>query len=81
MALQCPLCQERLNIKRTYSAGGAGQSQETECPKCGKRFAAVTLVFREIGQWGLGAFAAVNLLRRGALSLKLHKIKLTPKRK
>jgi hypothetical protein len=81
MALQCPSCDERLNVNRTYSAGSAGQAQETECPKCGKRFAAVTLVLREVDQWGLGAFAAADQLRRGALRLRINKRKLTLKRK
>ena len=80
MALQCPNDGERLDVKRTYSAGAAGQTQETECAKCGKRFAAVTIVLREVNNWGMGAFAAVDQLRRGALSLKLDKAKLTQKR-
>lgn len=78
--LQCPDCSNRLSVKRTYSAGQAGQTQETQCPNCGKRFAAVTILLREVGSWGLGAFAAVSQLRRGALTLKLNRKRLSQKR-
>ena len=79
--LECPECQNRLNVKRTYSAGAAGQTQETICLRCGKRFTAVTLVLREVDRWGLGAFAAVNQLRRGALRLVVSRQKLAQRTK
>ena len=81
MALQCPSCEERLDVKRTYSAGSAGQSQETECPKCGKRFAAVTMLLREVNSWGMGAFAAIHLLKAGILKLRIDKSRLTDRKR
>ena len=74
--LECPECSSRLSVKRTYSAGGAGQTQETICPGCGKRFAAVTIVLRGFDRWGLGAFAAATQLRAGLLKLVLDKLKV-----
>lgn len=73
--LQCPTCEGRLSIKRTYSAGTAGQTQETICRSCGNRFAAVTIVLHQIDQFGLGAFAAAAQMRRGELKLAVDKPK------
>lgn len=74
--LESPCCHKRLSVKRTYSAGSSGQSQETIC-ECGNRFAAVTILLQQIDQHGLGAFAAASQLRRGALRLRVNKRKLT----
>jgi hypothetical protein len=73
--LECPVCDHRLSIKRTFSAGAAGQTQETICLSCGNRFAAVTIVVRQIDEHGLGAFAAAGQLRRGELHLAVDKTK------
>ena len=57
MALECPKCREKLAIRRTYSAGAAGQAQEAVCLECGRKWVAATVVVREIDQFGIGAFA------------------------
>jgi len=64
--MKCEHCDVRLKITHSYSAGSAAKTQTAKCPKCGRKYTAVTIL---VGS-ELGASAWAKKLKSTCISVK-----------
>jgi len=59
----CDVCDIRLKITHSFSAGRGGKTATAKCPECGKRFTLVSILVPYAGR-GNGAAAMARKLKR-----------------
>lgn len=63
--MNCEKCQVALEITRSVKSPGGKRVLETECPKCGNRYTAITLLFEPVDGYGTGARGVASRVADG----------------
>jgi hypothetical protein len=58
--MKCEKCNIRLKITHTYQAGDLAKTSTARCPKCGRRYTALTILVSDVS----GASAWASRMRK-----------------
>lgn len=64
--MRCEICDVRLKVTHSYQAGRMAKTATAQCPKCGKKYTAITILVS--GDTGASAWA--KKLKSSCISVK-----------